>query len=469
MTHQTIERIIFDKLVTDNAYLRQTIPYLKAEYFHDRTDRVIFQIIEDYVRKYNTSPTKETLHIDLSKVDGISADAFQSAQSLINDIETVEMDKQWVLDQTEKFCKRQALHNALAKSVSILGEDGNFDSIPHILTDALMISFDTHVGHDFIEDADSRFNFYHTKEQRIPFGLEYFNRITGGGLPRKSLNIALAGTGVGKSLFMCDFASYCLTNGYNVLYITLEMAEERIAERIDANLLDITLDELKLIPKDTYDKKMARLKQKVRGKLIIKEYPTACAGSANFRHLIDELKLKKQFKADIIFIDYLNICVSSRLKNGANVNSYTYIKAIAEELRGLAVENNVPIVSATQTNREGFTSSDVGLENTAESFGLPATADFMFALIASEELDKLGQISVKQLKNRYNDIGIARRFVVGVDRSKMRLYDVEQSAQEGLMDGPERSPFDSSKFGTEDRERANPGLMFRKELFSGIR
>jgi archaellum biogenesis ATPase FlaH len=340
-------------------------------------------------------------------------------------------------------------------------------AIPQILSDALAVSFDTHIGHDFLEDADSRYDFYRRKEERIPFDIDFFNKITQGGLPKKTLNIALAGTGVGKSLFMCHCAAANLIKGYNVLYITLEMAEERIAERIDANLLDVTLDDLKLLPKDVYDKKIARLRGKTNHKLIVKEYPTACAGSANFRHLLNELKIKKNFMPDVIYIDYLNICMSSRIKHGANVNSYTLIKAIAEELRGLAVEFNVPIVSATQTTRSGYSNSDVGLEDTSESFGLPATADFMFALIKqSEELADLNQIVVKQLKNRYGDPNLNSRFIVGVDRSKMRLYDVENSAQADLMDGP---VMDNTKFGNEDNERNKPKSKFDRAKFAGFK
>jgi archaellum biogenesis ATPase FlaH len=338
-------------------------------------------------------------------------------------------------------------------------------SIPQVLTDALAVSFDTHIGHDFLADSDERYEFYHRKEKRVPFDLDYFNAITNGGLPNKTLNIALAGTGVGKSLFMCHCAAANLSRGLNVLYITLEMAEERIAERIDANLLDIAVDELESLPKQTYDNKIEKLKQKTTGKLIVKEYPTACAGSANFRHLLNELKIKKNFIPDIIYIDYLNICLSSRIKHGANVNSYTLVKAIAEELRGLAVEHNVPIISATQTTRSGYSNSDVGLEDTSESFGLPATADFMFALISSEELESLGQIMVKQLKNRYSDPGSNRRFVLGIDRSKMRLYNVEQSAQD-LHDGP---VMDRTKFGEEDNERSKPKSKFDKSKFEGFK
>ncbi len=343
---------------------------------------------------------------------------------------------EWLIELTEKFCQEKALHNAILESIHILDEksDKTKGAIPKILSDALSVSFDPNIGHDYIEDASKRFDFYHQVEKRIPFDLDFFNRITKGGLPTKTLNIALAGTGVGKSLFMCHVAAGALSQNYNVLYITLEMAEEKIAERIDANLLNVKLDDLANLPKDTYERKISRIKENIKGKLIIKEYPTASAGSIHFRTLLNELAIKKNFKPDIVFIDYLNICASARLKHGANVNSYSYIKAIAEELRGLAVEFKVPIVSATQTTRSGYTNTDPGLEDTSESFGLPATADFMFALITSEELEKLNHIMVKQLKNRYNDPTLNKRFVVGVDRSKMKLYDVEAAAQTTLAD-----------------------------------
>lgn len=465
-----IERVIFNGLVFNEEFARKVIPFLKEEYFADYNEKVIFRLIDSYVKKYNSFPSKEAIAIDLSNESNVSEDSFKKCKEIVQEIEKDENSKlDWLLDQTEKWCQEKALYNAIMKSIQVMDDKtGKFSkgSIPQILTDALGVSFDTHIGHDFIEDADSRFEFYHTVESRIPFDLDYFNKITQGGLPKKTLNIALAGTGVGKSLFMCHCAAANMLAGLNVLYITMEMAEERIAERIDANLLDVTLDELKLIPKDSYDKKMARVKNKTTGKLVIKEYPTACAGSANFRHLLNELKIKKNFVPDIIYIDYLNICLSSRIKNGANVNSYTLVKAIAEELRGLAVEFDVPIVSATQTTRSGYSSSDVGLEDTSESFGLPATADFMFALISTEELQDLGQIMVKQLKNRYNDPGINRRFVVGVDRSKMRLYDVEQSAQEDLLDGP---VMDNTKFGEEDYERNRPKSKFDRSKFEGFK
>lgn len=464
-----IEQIIFSNLVTNEEYGRKVIPFLKEEYFSDYEHKIIFNLIGEYVKKYNSFPSKEALAIDLTNKDGVNDDAFKKCKDIISLIERDETKLEWLVDQTENFCQEKAIYNALMNSIQIIDDKtGKLSkgSIPQILTDALGVSFDAHIGHDFIEDSESRFEFYHTKEVRIPFDLEYFNKITQGGLPKKTLNIILAGTGVGKSLAMCHFAAANMVAGLNVLYITLEMAEERIAERIDANLLDVTLDDLKVLPKEYYDKKMERLRSKAKGKLVIKEYPTACAGSANFRHLINELKIKKNFIPDVIYIDYLNICMSSRIRHGANVNSYTLIKAIAEELRGLAVEHNVPIISATQTTRSGYSNSDVGLEDTSESFGLPATADFMFALTTSEELEELGQIMVKQLKNRYNDPSTNRRFVLGVDRSKMRLYDVEQSAQDDILDGP---VMDKTEFGQQDYERNRKKQKFDRNKFEGFK
>jgi replicative DNA helicase len=465
-----IETTILNHLVFDEEYGRKVIPFLKEEYFSDYNDKLIFKLITEYVGKYNSFPTKEALAIDLTNKDGVNEATFKACKESIEKMEATDSEFSWLLDQTERWCQDRAVYNAIMSSIQILDDKSGKTakgSIPQILSDALAVSFDTHIGHDFIDDADSRFEFYHQKEIRVPFDLDYFNKITQGGLPKKTLNIALAGTGVGKSLFMCHCAAANMSAGLNVLYITLEMAEERIAERIDANLLDITIDDLKIIPKDSYDKKMERLKSRVKGKLIVKEYPTACAGSANFRHLLNELKIKKNFVPDIIYIDYLNICISSRIKNGANVNSYTLIKSIAEELRGLAVEFNLPIVSATQTTRSGYSNSDVGLEDTSESFGLPATADFMFALVKqSETLANLNQIMVKQLKNRYGDPNINSKFLVGVDRSKMRLYDVEQSAQEDLLDGP---VMDNTKFGEEDYERGLPKKKFNKNMFEGFK
>jgi hypothetical protein len=457
-----IERVILSNLLFNDKYNRKVIPFIKNDYFQDYSERVVFDIIDDYVKKYNSFPSIEALAIDLSNKEGLNDQTFKDSKEVIAGLEAdsnTQLD--WLLDQTEKFCQDKALYLAIMKSIKIMDEkDGSISkgNIPTILTDALGVSFDTHIGHDFLVDSDERYEFYHRKEKRVPFDLDYFNTITNGGLPNKTLNVALAGTGVGKSLFMCHCAAANISRGLNVLYITLEMAEERIAERIDSNLLDITVDQLESIPKQTYDTKINKLKEKITGKLIIKEYPTACAGSANFRHLLNELRIKKNFEPDIIYIDYLNICLSSRIKNGANVNSYTLVKAIAEELRGLAVEYNVPIVTATQTTRSGYSNSDVGLEDTSESFGLPATADFMFALISSEELESLGQIMVKQLKNRYSDPGSNRRFVLGVDRSKMRLYDVEQSAQDGITD--DRPVMDKGKFMEEETERRKPKPKF---------
>jgi len=465
---------IFANLLFNEPYARKVIPFLKEEYFGDQADRTLFGLITEYVHKYNAFPSKEALAIDLSNKTGVSELVFKQVADTIQKLDVDKDTKlEWLLDTTEKFCQEKAIYNAIMSSIQILENKQTVEgkgSIPKILSDALGVSFDPHIGHDFIEDADSRFEFYHKKETRIPFDLEYFNKITGGGLPKKTLNICLAGTGVGKSLFMCHLAASHLIQGYNALYITLEMAEERIAERIDANLLDLPLDQLAVIPKDVFDKRIERVRAKTTGKLIVKEYPTASAGSANFRHLINELKIKRNFVPDIIFIDYLNICASSRIRHGANVNSYTLVKAIAEELRGLAVEFNVPVVSATQTTRSGYSNSDLGLEDTSESFGLPATADFMFGIHTNEKLEEFGQIMVKQLKNRYNDPGNNRRFVLGIDRAKMRLYDCEQSAQDDLLDGSEsKSVFDNSKFGDEDTERNKKVSKFDKVKFAGFK
>jgi replicative DNA helicase len=469
-----IEHIIFGNLIENEEYGRKVIPFLKEEYFTDTVDRKIFSIIHEYVGKYNNFPTKSAVEIDLNDVGGLSDDQFKTAKEVVSGLDKSEdRDVAWLVDNTEKFCKDKALYNALMQSIQIVDDSKknsiSVGSIPQILTDALGVSFDSHIGHDFLNDAAERYEFYHRKEVRIGFDLDFFNKITQGGLPRKTLNIALAGTGVGKSLFMCHNAAQNLMSGQNVLYITLEMAEERIAERIDANLLGVTLDDLKDLPQAIYYKLVGKVKERAKGKLIVKEYPTACAGSANFRHLLNELKIKKNFIPDIIYIDYLNICASSRIKPGSNVNSYTYIKAIAEELRGLAVEFNVPIVSATQTNRSGFSNSDVGLEDTSESFGLPATADFMFALITSEELRQLNQIMVKQLKNRYGDPSVHKRFVIGVDYSKMRLYNVEASAQEDLVQDEDRPVFDNSASGYRLENESKPVSKFEKIKFAGFK
>ena len=456
-----IEKTILSGLMYNETYIRKVIPFLKDEYFDNLDDKLLFQNIKTYVDKYNGLPTKEALRIAVEENEKLNEDRYKSINAVIDTLEyDVNTDIDWIVEKTEKFCQDKALYNAVRESNLVLdSKNSELDrgSIPELLTKALGVSFDSNIGHDFLEDADSRFDFYHLKEEKISFDLDMFNKITKGGLSKKSLSIALAGTGVGKSLFMCHCAAANLMSGLNVLYITMEMAEERIAERIDANLLDFTLDELRDVPKNVYQKRLARVKAKTHGKLIVKEYPTASAGSGHFRHLMSELRLKKNFKADVVYIDYLNICMSSRLKVGSNVNSYTYIKAIAEELRGLAVEFNVPIMSATQTTRSGFGNSDVGLEDTSESFGLPATADFMFALISSEELEQLGQILVKQLKNRWGPIDQYKRFMVGIDRSKMKLYDAEISAQEGMVD--DRSVMDNTNFGKRQEEDDNISLF----------
>lgn len=446
-----IEKSIISNLILDEQYFRKTIPFIKDEYFHDYTHKATFRLIDQYVKKYSSQPSTQALLIDLEETT-LSQDEVKNVKEFVDQLDNDPIkDKEWLLDQTERFCQDKAVYNAIMNSIQIL--DGKGDkgkgAIPQILSDALAVSFDTHIGHDFLEDYEQRYDFYHRKEEKVPFDLDYFNKITKGGLARKTLNIALAGTGVGKSLFMCHCAASNLTKGLNVLYITLEMAEEKIAERIDANLLNVTIDELAMLPLEAYQKKIDRVKGKTAGKLIIKEYPTSSAGSANFRHLLNELKVKKGFLPDIIYIDYLNICMSSRFKHGSNINSYTYVKAIAEELRGLAGEFNVPIVSATQTTRSGYTNTDLGLEDTSESFGLPATADIMFALISSEELQDLNQMMVKQLKNRYSDPSVNRKFVIGVDRSRMKLYDVEQHAQHDIID--DTPAFDSTPSGKFDK------------------
>ena len=432
-----VENLVIKNLLLDEEYVRKAMPFIKGEYFSELLERNLYNVINKYFTEYSALPTKEALEIEIGQLGNISDEQHQQTIQYIRNIDDEKSEYEWILDTTEKWCKERALYLALMESIKIA--EGNDEkratgAIPSILSDALAVGFDTHVGHDYLEDYEQRYDFYHTTEEKIPFDLEYFNRITKGGLPNKTLNIALAGTGVGKSLFMCHVASSVLLQSKNVLYITLEMAEEKIAERIDENLLSLDTDSLHQLPKMMFESKVQKLAAKTQGKLIIKEYPTASAHSGHFRSLINELALKKDFRPDIIFIDYLNICASSRYSKVGNVNSYSYIKAIAEELRGLAVEANVPIVSATQTTRSGFASSDVDLTDTSESFGLPATADLMFALISTEELEAMNQIMVKQLKNRYNDPTMNKRFVVGLDRSKMRLYDVEQSAQDGLTD-----------------------------------
>ena len=429
--NERIEITILRNLIFNEEFTRKALPFVNEIYFTKREEKILFQEINTFVEKYKNLPTKETLLIELGYRKDINDEEVKSVKELLSTLNPEEVEQQWLLDTTEKFCKDRAVHNAVLEGIKILdGKDQKRtqEAIPSILADALAVSFDNHIGHDYIGDAEDRFKWYHTKEKKYQFDLSYFNKITKGGVPSKTLNIALAGTGVGKSLFMCHCASAYLSQGLNVLYITLEMAEERIAERIDANLLDTTIDDLHALPKDLYDSKILKVKNKTNGQLIIKEYPTASAHSGHFRSLLNELALKKSFRPDVLFIDYLNICASARFKGG-NISSYFYIKAIAEELRGLAVEFNVPIFSATQTTRTGFVSTDIGLEDTSESFGLPATADFMFALMSNEELEQLGQMKVKQLKNRYNDPAMNRSFIVGVDRAKMKLYDVENTAQ----------------------------------------
>ena len=434
---EQIEFLILKNLIHNEKYLRKSIPFIKSEYFEDPHQKMVYEEIFSFVEKYNELPTKEVLTIEVEKRDDINEDSFKSVTHLISCLDESPVENEWLVDTTEKWCRDRAIYLALLDSIAIAdGKDDKKgrDAIPSILSDALAVSFDNHIGHDYLQDYEERYEFYHQKEEKIPFDLEFFNKITKGGLPNKTLNIALAGTGVGKSLFMCHVASSCLLQDKNVLYITMEMAEEKIAERIDANLLNVGIQDIVDLPKPMFSTKVNNITKKTMGNLVIKEYPTASAHSGHFKALLTELSLKKSFKPDIIFVDYLNICASSRYRANANVNSYSYIKAIAEELRGLAVETNVPIVSATQTTRSGYGSSDVELTDTSESFGLPATADLMFALISTEELEGLNQILVKQLKNRYNDPTIYRRFVIGIDRAKMRLYDCEQSAQNDLID-----------------------------------
>ena len=441
---ERVEFLVLKNLLHNEEYLRKTIPFIKSEYFQDHNQKIVFEEIVDFVNEYNETPTQEVLSIEVEKRNDINEQTFKELVHLIRNLTEEPQEFEWLCDTTEKWCKERAIYLALMESIQIAdGQDNKKapDAIPSILSDALSVSFDNHVGHDYLQDYEERFALYHKKESKIEFDLEYFNKITKGGLPNKTLNIALAGTGVGKSLFMCHMASSCLLQNKNVLYITCEMAEEKIAERIDANLLNVNIQEITELPKNTFETKVNNLAQKTKGTLIIKEYPTATAHSGHFKSLLNELALKKSFRPDIIFIDYLNICASSRYRAGSNVNSYTVIKSIAEELRGLACEANVPIVSATQTTRSGYGSSDVELTDTSESFGLPATADLMFALISTEELESLGQILVKQLKNRYNDLSIYKRFVVGIDRSKMRLFDCEQNAQEDILDNKKEEEY----------------------------
>jgi len=470
MSTDKIELVVLRNLLYNAEYTRRVLPFLKEDYFHDPCERRLFKTVEDFIQKYSSSPTSEALNIILSEQDGVSQGEYDSCAKLIEALSSskdIENEPEWLIEQTEKFCKDKAVYNALMESIQLIDDKKSKgksrNAIPEILTKALSVSFDASIGHDFVEDADKRFEFYHRVEQKTPFDLDFFNKITGGGVPNKTLNVILAGTGVGKSLFMCHHAANCLTLNKNVLYITCEMAEERIAERIDANLMDIAVDELKNLPKDVYDRRLGKATAGLTGKLIIKEYPTATANVDHFRHLLDELRLKKNFKPDIVFVDYLNICASSRFKAGANVNSYTYVKAIAEELRGLAVQSDFPIFTATQTNRSGFGNTDVELTDTSESFGLPATADLMFAIVATEQLDESGQVMVKQLKNRYNDPTTHKRFVIGIDRSKMKLFDVEEQEQKLFEQMGKKQQDDDDE---DDDESHNKFSTNKKRSFS---
>jgi archaellum biogenesis ATPase FlaH len=461
-----IETIVLSNLITNEDYCRKVLPFLTREYFHEDVEGTLFTIVKDHITEYNTLPSLEIVALTLNELP-LAEHIHKMGMEYLKELSGIEKDSKWLLDKTEEFCQEKALHNAIMKSIQVLnGTDKQLTkgAIPQLLSDALGVSFDTHIGHDWLDDFAVRFDFYHLVEKRIAFDLEYFNLITNGGLPNKTLTCILAGTGVGKSLFMCHMAATNLMDGKKVLYITAEMAEERIAERIDANLLDVNIKDLENLDRVTYEKKVEKIRDKTEGRLIIKEYPTATANVGHIRYLLNELKLKRKFIPDIIYIDYLNIMCSQRLKYGANVNSYLYIKSIAEELRGLAVEKDVPIVTATQTTRSGSTNSDPGLEDTSESFGLPATVDFMFAVISSEELASLNQLMVKQLKNRFNDLLSNRRFVVGVDRSKMRLYDVEQSAQDDVS-YEDRPVMDTGSIG----ERINSERKFDKTKFANFR
>ena len=461
-----VELLILRSLLCNEDYARKVVPFIKGDYFEQPSQKITFEEIATFITDYDELPSKEALYIEVEKRNDVTEELYKQITELIGVLDDSPSDEEWLLNTSEKWCRDRAIYLALMESIKIAdGQDDKKEkgAIPTILSDALAVSFDNNIGHDYLQDYEDRYESYHRKEDKIPFDLEFFDKITKGGIPNKTLNIALAGTGVGKSLFMCHVASSVLLQGKNVLYITLEMAEEKIAERIDANLLNVNIQEITDLPKPMFEGKVTSLAKKTQGTLIIKEYPTASAHSGHFKSLLNELALKKSFRPDIIFIDYLNICASSRYKGNANVNSYSYIKAIAEELRGLAVEANVPIVSATQTTRSGFASSDVDLTDTSESFGLPATADLMFALISTDELEGLGQILVKQLKNRYNDPTINKRFVVGIDRAKMRLYDCEQSAQKDLLDNETEEEYDALA------EKAFSGKKPLKEKFNKLK
>ena len=457
---EKVEFLILRNLLQNDEYIRKVLPFLKAEYFEDQNQKIVFEEILKFVEHYNQPATREILSIEVEKRDGINEQSFKDIIHLISCLEDVSVEFNWLINTTEKWCKDRAIYLALVESIHIAdGKDDkkSRDSIPSILSDALAVSFDNHIGHDYLEDYEHRYEYYHRKENRLEFDLDFFNKITNGGVPNKTLNIFLAGTNVGKTLAMCHLASSFLLQSKNVLYITMEMAEEEIAKRMDANMLNVPINQLEDLPKSMFNSKASKLAEKTKGTLIIKEYPTASAHSGHFKALLNELSLKKSFKPDIIFIDYINICASSRYRAGSNMNSYTVIKSIAEELRGLAVEYNVPIFSATQTTRSGFGSSDVEITDTSESFGLPATADFLVALISTEELEGLGQILVKQLKNRYGDKSIHKRFVVGIDRAKMRLYDVEQSAQTDILDNKSEEQYD---YGERKSKKSFEGFKF---------
>ena len=456
------EKTILSHLVYNEKYTRKVIAFLKDDYFHSQDQKTVFEIIQQYFQKFNSVPTKEVIKIEL---DGktLNQTLFSQCITVVDDLNVEDTELDWLVTRTEKFCQDKAIYNAIMESISIIDGNGKQDkgALPKILQDALGVSFDSHIGHDFIADANDRYEFYHHKEEKIPFNLEFMNKITQGGLARKTLNVIMASTGGGKSLFMCHCAATNMMDGKNVLYITLEMSEQRIAERIDANLMNVPISDLSLLPKDTYVEKLAKIKSKTTGKLIVKEYPTAAGNANHFRHLLNELKIKKNFVADVIYIDYINICASSRVRMGGSINTYQIVKSIAEELRGLATEFDVPIITATQVNRGGMGSSDIELTDTSESVGLPQTADLMFALISTEELEQLGQVMVKQLKNRYNDPSVFRRFVLGIDRARMRLYDVEQGQQEIVED--DKPTFDKSDFGVamtaEKKERVKKLLV----------
>jgi len=448
-----IETEILSNLINDEEYIRKTIPFIKEEYFSDIEDRKVFSVVKEFVEKYNSPPSKSALLISLQEDRSVSEDLYVKCETVINSLNANEKnDKNWLVDETEKFCKDKAVYNAIMQSIQIIDgseKELSKDALPNILSDALSVGFDNNVGHDYIENAKERYEFYHRLEEKIPFDLDYFNKITEGGLSNKTLNVALAGTGVGKSLFMCHMAAGCISQSKNVLYITMEMAEERIAERIDSNLMNVAIQDLKDLSHSMFTQRIDKIKEKIQGRLVIKEYPTASAHSGHFKALLGELKIKRNFVPDIIFIDYLNICASSRFRANANANSYTIIKSIAEELRGLAVESDLPIVTATQTTRSGYSNSDVELTDTSESFGLPATADLMFALISTEELEQQGQLMVKQLKNRYSDPTKNKRFMLGIDRSKMRLYDLDNEAQQNITDSGQEDDsalFDKTEF-----------------------